>query len=202
MTNQDPGPASAASQKLELRQSSGYHQINANNGAMRGTTWDFLLHFGKIVSASGNVLTVKTESGVFLSSQQAKALLKSLSAGDAEYAVMAPHQVIYECRWCPAILLLATAFDNSTSGRTYEATPCIVLCFAGLHAGRPDLDQQPNANDPRPVIELSVHYEQIPIQSLENPAALIAEARAENQARFPKVSDTSIELGKSQNPHP
>ena len=74
-----------ATTNVELKQSPEYRQIYANNVAIRATNWDLLLDFGKIVSASADKLVVESELGVYLSPQQAKALVESLSTVIAQY---------------------------------------------------------------------------------------------------------------------
>jgi hypothetical protein len=76
-------------QKVEIIAASGYRQIYANNVALRATNWDFLLDFGKIISSSADKLVVESEVGVYLSPQQAKALLMSLGATIKEYEKVA-----------------------------------------------------------------------------------------------------------------
>jgi flagellar protein FlaG len=78
-------PTAAAPQNVEIKQGAGYHQIYANNVAVRASNWDFLLDFGKIVSASDKGVTAEAEVGVFLSPPQAKALVTVLTQTVSEY---------------------------------------------------------------------------------------------------------------------
>ena len=72
-------------QSMELKAGPGYHQIYANNVAIRASNWDFLLDFGKIVAVSDKGVTAENEVGVFLSPQQAKAVLGALTTSVSEY---------------------------------------------------------------------------------------------------------------------
>jgi hypothetical protein len=54
------------------------------------------------------------------------------------------------------------------------------LIVTGLHPDRPDLDQVPDPNDPRPIIKLRVTYKKAAVR---NPIALYDEALAEDRAR-------------------
>lgn len=71
--------------KITLTQSPDYRENYANSVQVRVSVWDFFLAFGLIHQDSPEVVNVENKQGIYLSPQQAKALLNILSQNIAQY---------------------------------------------------------------------------------------------------------------------
>src|ERR1700693_1424592 len=71
--------------QLNLTQSPDYRETYANSVQVRVSVWDFQLVFGLASSDSPDKVTIKNQNAVFLSPQQAKALLNVLGQNLAQY---------------------------------------------------------------------------------------------------------------------
>jgi len=78
-------PKPNAEPKLNLSTTADYREGYANSVQVRMSVWDFLLVFGTMSQDSPEELTVKNFQGVYLSPQQAKALLNVLGHNLAQY---------------------------------------------------------------------------------------------------------------------
>lgn len=74
-----------AQPQLNVAQTSDYREIYANSVQVRVSVWDFQLVFGLASSESPEQVTIKNHAGVYLSPQQAKALLNVLGQNLAQY---------------------------------------------------------------------------------------------------------------------
>ena len=71
--------------KIQLAQSSDYREGYANSVQIRVNLWDFLLLFGVINQTSPENVNIHNFQGVYLSPQQAKALLNVLQQNVSQY---------------------------------------------------------------------------------------------------------------------
>lgn len=71
--------------QINVTQAPDYREIYANSVQVRVSVWDFQLVFGLASSDSPDKVTIKNQSAVFLSPQQAKALLNVLGQNVAQY---------------------------------------------------------------------------------------------------------------------
>ena len=78
---------SVPSQQPEIRitQTSDYREGYANSVQVRLSVWDFLLMFGTMTQAAPDAVHIANFQGVYLSPQQAKALLNVLGQNVAHY---------------------------------------------------------------------------------------------------------------------
>ncbi len=76
-------PANPPSLKLE--NSSDYREHYANSVQLRTSLWDFFLLFGTVRGQSQEGVTIQNFQGIYLSPQQAKALLNVLSTNVQQY---------------------------------------------------------------------------------------------------------------------
>ncbi|HTH52970.1 MAG TPA: DUF3467 domain-containing protein [Edaphobacter sp.] len=81
--SQQPKPN--AEPKLNLSTTPDYRDGYANSVQVRMSVWDFMLVFGTMSQDAPDELTVKNFQGIYLSPQQAKALLNVLSHNVAQY---------------------------------------------------------------------------------------------------------------------
>ena len=70
---------------MNLVQSPDYRETYANSVQVRVSVWDFQLTFGLASSESPDQVTIRNHQAIFLSPQQAKALLNVLSQNIAQY---------------------------------------------------------------------------------------------------------------------
>src|SRR5580704_6214259 len=70
---------------LNVAQSPDYRESYANSVQVRVSVWDFQLTFGLASSESPDQVTIRNHQAIFLSPQQAKALLNVLSQNIAQY---------------------------------------------------------------------------------------------------------------------
>ena len=71
--------------KIHLSQTDEYREIYSNSVQVRVSVWDFLLVFGLVHQESAEQVDVKNALGVYLSPQQAKALLGLLQHNVQQY---------------------------------------------------------------------------------------------------------------------
>jgi hypothetical protein len=71
--------------QLSLSQTSDYRESYANSVQVRVSVWDFQLTFGLAASDSPDQVTIRNHQAIFLSPQQAKALLNILGQNVAQY---------------------------------------------------------------------------------------------------------------------
>lgn len=70
---------------LKLENSNDYREQYANSVQLRASLWDFLLLFGTLRQQSAESVTIQNFQGVYLSPQQAKALLNVLQTNIQQY---------------------------------------------------------------------------------------------------------------------
>src|SRR5580698_11493776 len=71
--------------EMNLVQTADYRETYANSVQVRVSVWDFQLTFGLASSDSPEQVTIRNHQAVFLSPQQAKALLNVLGQNVAQY---------------------------------------------------------------------------------------------------------------------
>src|SRR6202790_660093 len=74
-----------AQPQLNLTQASDYRESYANSVQVRVSVWDFQLVFGLASSESPDQVTIRNHQAIYLSPQQAKALLNVLGQNVAQY---------------------------------------------------------------------------------------------------------------------
>ena len=79
MTPSQPAP------KFELHNTSEYRESYANSVQIRVNLWDFFLMFGTVNQTAPDAVTINNFQGVYLSPQQAKALLNVLTQNISQY---------------------------------------------------------------------------------------------------------------------
>jgi len=79
MTPPQPPP------KIQLSQSSDYREGYANSVQIRVNLWDFFLMFGTVNQTAPDMVSIQNFQGVYLSPQQAKALLNVLQQNLTQY---------------------------------------------------------------------------------------------------------------------
>jgi hypothetical protein len=78
-------PKPTSEPKVNLTTTPDYRDGYANSVQVRMSVWDFLLVFGTMTQDSPDELTVKNFQGIYLSPQQAKALVNVLGHNLAQY---------------------------------------------------------------------------------------------------------------------
>lgn len=79
MTPSQPGP------KFQLVNTNEYRENYANSVQIRVNLWDFFLMFGTVNQTSPDAVTINNFQGIYLSPQQAKALLNVLTQNLSQY---------------------------------------------------------------------------------------------------------------------
>lgn len=79
MTPPQPQP------KINLIHSSTYRETYANSVQLRVNLWDFFLTFGTINPTAPDLVTIELFQGIYMSPQQAKALLNVLQQNLSQY---------------------------------------------------------------------------------------------------------------------
>lgn len=79
-----PNPQPSQPQ-LNVTQATDYRESYANSVQVRVSVWDFQLVFGLASSESPDQVTIRNRDAVYLSPQQAKALLNLLAHNVAQY---------------------------------------------------------------------------------------------------------------------
>ena len=82
MPDSKPQPDST---RITLTKSDGYRDSYANSVQVRLSIWDFFLVFGTLEQQTADEMKVDNFQGIYLSPQQAKALLNVLSHNVAQY---------------------------------------------------------------------------------------------------------------------
>lgn len=70
---------------LKLESSADYREGYANSVQLRASLWDFFLMFGTVRQQTPEAVTIQNFQGVYLSPQQAKALLNVLATNVQQY---------------------------------------------------------------------------------------------------------------------
>lgn len=71
--------------KINVVEDASYREIYANSVQIRSSVWDFCLVFGTARQESAEAVTLQNLQGIYLSPQQAKALLNVLGQNLAQY---------------------------------------------------------------------------------------------------------------------
>ena len=71
--------------KISLTNTADYRESYANSVQVRVSLWDFFLSFGTIVQSTNEAVAIRNFQGVFLSPQQAKALVNILAQNVTQY---------------------------------------------------------------------------------------------------------------------
>jgi hypothetical protein len=79
MSPQQPAP------KIQLSHAADYREGYANSVQVRVSLWDFLLLFGLINQTAADSVSIQNFQGVYLSPQQAKALVNVLNQNVSQY---------------------------------------------------------------------------------------------------------------------
>lgn len=74
-----------AQPNIKLVNTPEYHENYANSVQVRVNVWDFFLVFGTLQQSTENEVEVRNFQGVYLSPQQAKALMTILQQNVAQY---------------------------------------------------------------------------------------------------------------------
>ena len=74
-----------AQPRLSLEKTENYREDYANSVQIRVSLWDFFLSFGKINQTAVDQVAIQNFQGVYLSPQQAKALLNVLQQNITQY---------------------------------------------------------------------------------------------------------------------
>ena len=71
--------------RIEVSNGPGYRESYANSVQVRASLWDFFLSFGVISQTAPDAVQIANFQGVYLSPQQAKALLNVLQQHVSQY---------------------------------------------------------------------------------------------------------------------
>ena len=71
--------------RIVLEKAPDYREEYANSVQVRVNLWDFFLMFGRINQSSGDQVNIQNFHGVYVSPQQAKALLNVLQQNVSQY---------------------------------------------------------------------------------------------------------------------
>jgi hypothetical protein len=74
-----------AQPRISLEKASNYVEEYANSVQIRVSLWDFFLMFGKINQTTPDAVHIENFAGVYVSPQQAKALLNILQQNVSQY---------------------------------------------------------------------------------------------------------------------
>jgi len=77
--SQPPAP------KIQLINTPDYHENYANSVQVRVNLWDFFLMFGRVNQTAPDNVAIQNFAGIYLSPQQAKALLNVLQQNVTQY---------------------------------------------------------------------------------------------------------------------
>jgi uncharacterized protein DUF3467 len=75
----------AASPKIQLTNTADYREGYANSVQIRVNLWDFLLLFGRVNQTAPDNVAIQNFQGIYVSPQQAKALLNVLQQNVTQY---------------------------------------------------------------------------------------------------------------------
>ena len=79
------GMTPPAAPKIQLINTPEYRENYANSVQVRVNLWDFLLLFGRVNQTSPDAVAIHNFQGIYLSPQQAKALLNVLQQNVSQY---------------------------------------------------------------------------------------------------------------------
>jgi len=71
--------------QIQIAQTPEYREGYANSVQIRVSVWDFMLTFGTMTQTSADAVVISNTFGVYLSPQQAKALMNVLGQNVAQY---------------------------------------------------------------------------------------------------------------------
>ncbi|MGB7759527.1 MAG: DUF3467 domain-containing protein [Bryobacteraceae bacterium] len=71
--------------KIQLIQSPDYRENYANSVQVRVNLWDFFLLFGRVSQTSPDAVAIQNFQGIYVSPQQAKAVLNVLQQNVTQY---------------------------------------------------------------------------------------------------------------------
>jgi flagellar protein FlaG len=71
--------------RIELSSTADYRENYANSVQVRASLWDFFLSFGLVSQTTPDAVQIRNFQGVYLSPQQAKALLNVLQQHVTQY---------------------------------------------------------------------------------------------------------------------
>jgi flagellar protein FlaG len=71
--------------RIVLEKTEDYRESYANSVQLRASLWDFFLLFGRVDPSAGENVNIRNFQGVYLSPQQAKALLGVLQQHVGQY---------------------------------------------------------------------------------------------------------------------
>jgi hypothetical protein len=71
--------------KIQLSQTPDYRENYANSVQVRVNLWDFLLLFGRVNQTAPESVAIQNFQGIYVSPQQAKALLNVLQQNVSQY---------------------------------------------------------------------------------------------------------------------
>lgn len=71
--------------RIELVKRPDYREEYANSVQLRGNLWDFFLIFGRVDQTSPDTVLIQNFQGIYISPQQAKALLNVLQQHISQY---------------------------------------------------------------------------------------------------------------------
>jgi flagellar protein FlaG len=74
-----------AAPKIQLSQTPDYRENYANSVQVRVNLWDFLLLFGRVNQTAPESVAIQNFQGIYVSPQQAKALLNVLQQNVTQY---------------------------------------------------------------------------------------------------------------------
>jgi flagellar protein FlaG len=74
-----------AAPKIQLSNTSDYRESYANSVQVRVNLWDFLLLFGRVNQTAPDNVTIQNFQAIYVSPQQAKALLNVLQQNVTQY---------------------------------------------------------------------------------------------------------------------
>jgi hypothetical protein len=71
--------------KIQVATTADYRETYANSVQIRVNLWDFFLMFGRVNQTSQDEVTIQNFQGIYVSPQQAKALLNVLQQNVTQY---------------------------------------------------------------------------------------------------------------------
>lgn len=71
--------------KIQLSNTPDYRENYANSVQVRVNLWDFLLLFGRVTQTAADNVSIQNFQGIYVSPQQAKALLNVLQQNVTQY---------------------------------------------------------------------------------------------------------------------
>ena len=74
-----------AAPRIQLVNAENYREEYANSVQIRISVWDFLLVFGKVTQTAAEAVSIYNSAGIYMSPQQAKALLNLLQQNVTQY---------------------------------------------------------------------------------------------------------------------